>query len=36
MRDAVKAAAMDAQRETGLSWKTAVRRVLTAKPESSE
>jgi hypothetical protein len=36
MRDAVKAAAMDAQKETGLSWKTAVKRVLTAKPESSE
>lgn len=36
MRDAVKAAAMAAQKETGLSWKTAVRRVLTAKPEGSE
>jgi len=32
MRDAVKAAAMSAQKETGLSWKQAVKRVLTAKP----
>jgi hypothetical protein len=36
MRDAVKAAAMDAQKETGISWKNAVKRVLTARPESSE
>jgi hypothetical protein len=32
MRDAVKAAAMEAQKETGLSWKQAVRRVLTKQP----
>jgi hypothetical protein len=36
MRDAVKAAAMDAQKETGLSWKTALKRHLTGTPESSE
>jgi hypothetical protein len=36
MRDAVKAAAMAAQKETGHSWKTAVKRVLTSQPESSE
>jgi len=32
MRDAVKAAAMEAQKETGLSWKQAVKRVLTKQP----
>lgn len=36
LRDAVKASALAAQKETGLSWKTAMKRVLTAKPESSE
>jgi hypothetical protein len=36
MRDAVKAAAMAAQKETGHSWKTAVKRVLTSQPASSD
>jgi len=32
MRDAVKAAAKSAEKETGLSWKQAVKRVLTSTP----
>lgn len=36
MREAVKAAAMEAQKETGHSWKTAVKRVLTNQAASSE
>jgi hypothetical protein len=32
MRDAVKAAAASAQKETGLSWKNAVKRVITSTP----
>jgi hypothetical protein len=36
MRDAVKAAAMAAQKETGLSWKQAVRRVVTKTPGAQE
>jgi hypothetical protein len=36
MRDAVKAAAMAAQKETGHSWKTAVKRVLTNQASGSD
>lgn len=36
MREAVAQAAKAAQKETGMSWKQAVKRVITAKPVSSE
>lgn len=35
IRDAVKAAALEAQKDTGMSWKTALKRKLVPTPESS-
>lgn len=36
LRDAVKAAASEAQKETGMSWKSALKRKLIPTPDSSE